>query len=100
MDSNVAIPIMGKLQYHHNVYLRTILTPYNTITSVQCSTLYISPPAAGTVIIYDPPGYDKEFYDTCCLGNGWGCNLFYLRRLRDTCEHYSPLFCCGESVPS
>ena len=84
-----------------------IIVTNSPLTSlyIQCSALYTSPPDAGTLLIYEPVDYDKEFYDSCCpegtdkddLG---GCNLFYVRRAVDKCEQYSPPFCCGKSAPS
>ena len=67
---------------------------------IQCSALYTLPPDAGTLVITAPMEIhdDKQFYDSCCSGDGSGCELFYSRRTIGTCEGYSPPACCGESV--
>ena len=68
--------------------------------SIQCSALYTSSPDAGTLVITEPILLhdDNQFYDSCCSGDGRGCELFYSRRTIGTCEGYSPPACCGESV--
>ena len=67
---------------------------------IQCSALYTLPPDAGTLVITEPMEFydDKQFYESCCSGDGRGCELFYSRRAIGTCEGYNPPSCCGESV--
>ena len=69
---------------------------------IQCSALYTLPPDAGTLVITDSEPIDlyddKRFYNSCCSGEGRGCEFFYSRRAIGTCEGYNPPSCCGESV--
>ena len=116
MDNNVAMMILGKLLYYHCVHMNTMIDSLTSIYyswSVYCSALYtgISPPNAGTLLIYEPVVVDiprmnmqlthddKTFYEDCCSENMdvSECQRFYRRRARMNMEMYSPPVCCGES---